>query len=344
MTAGLRRRLQIAADPATWSAFASNLRWDLSGQCPPPSPREPRAPLSVVRWPRVYQHPNAEPFVHAIQRGLAACSRIILDDIPQPYEGIVLFEIDHEAGPRRVAIDYFDFTFVNGDCAAEVDTYFKFQCLRGRYPAFANVLPGGYVTSSMFPYTHWCQLRALRRSSRATVDVFGRFGLRYSAPLRRTAIGLLESDRRLTFAGGTRPTQYTRYLREMAQARVCVDLPGQGPFCYRLVECLAMGACVIGPRHATELPFDLRDGVEIICCREDLSDLADLCVAYARDAAKRAPIEAAAARYFDEHLHPVRIAERYLSNVHDGNDNRRPASEEGSPDARAQVTSDFTCG
>ncbi|HWY17133.1 MAG TPA: glycosyltransferase [Solirubrobacteraceae bacterium] len=273
------------------------------------------ARISLVRWPAVYQHPNAEPFVRAIKGGLATCARMVVTDIPQPYEGIVLFEVDHGGGLRRVAIDYFDFTFVNEPCANEVDMYFKFQYLRGGYPGFTNVVPGGYVTSSSFPYTHWCKLRALRRSSSATVDVFGRFGLRYSASLRRAAIGMLESDGRLSYAGGTRPTQYTRYLREMARARVCVDLPGQGPFCYRLIECLAMGCCVIGPRHTTELPDDLRDGIEIVHCSDDLDDLADLCVTYAGDATIRAPIEVAAAEYFDEHLHPVRIAERYLNTV-----------------------------
>jgi hypothetical protein len=196
-----------------------------------------------------------------------------------------------------------------------MDVYFKLQYLRGGYSGCANVVPGGYVTSSSFLYEHWCKLRRIRQSSTAGADVFGRFGTRYSASLRRAAMAALESDRRLAYSGGTRPTQYTQYLREMARARVCIDLPGQGPFCYRLVECLAMGCCIIGPRHATELPVDLRDGLNIVHCNDNLEDLADLCVSYARDVGKRAAIEAAAATYFDEHLHPVRIAERYLDIV-----------------------------
>jgi hypothetical protein len=312
MTSRTGRRLRIAADPGTWSGLLADRRWKREGACPMPPVGERPERASLVRWPAVYQHPNAEPFVRAIKGGLESCARMVPADIPQPYEGIVLFEVELGDGPRHMAIDYFDFTFVNEQCAAEVDVYFKYQYLRGGYPGFTNVLPGGYVTSSLFPYTHWCKLRALRRSSSGTVDVFGRFGLRYSAPLRRTAIAMLESDGRLSFAGGARPTQYTRYLREMARARVCVDLPGQGPFCYRLVECLAMGCCVIGPRHATELPVDLQDGVEVVHCGDDLDDLADLCATYAADAPRRARVEAAAANYFDQHLHPMRIAQRYV--------------------------------
>jgi hypothetical protein len=38
---------------------------------------------------------------------------------------------------------------------------------------------------------------------------------------------------------------YTQYLREIADSRVCIDLPGEGPFTYRLVEYLAIGSCII---------------------------------------------------------------------------------------------------
>ncbi len=148
--------------------------------------------------------------------------------------------------------------------------------------------------------------------------MFGRYGLRFGRSLRTTAIERLRDDGRFGYSGGARRTHHTRYLREMARARVCVDLPGQGAFCCRLVEGLAMGCLLVAVRHAAEMPVELRDGVELVYCREDLSDLADLCAAYADDESRRAPIEAAAARYFDEHLHPVRMAERYLRILRDG--------------------------
>jgi glycosyltransferase involved in cell wall biosynthesis len=177
------------------------------------------------------------------------------------------------------------------------------------------VSPGGYITDKPFLYAHWCRLRALRGRSRATSEVFGRYGLRFGGPVREAAIEQLRADERFDYSGGTRRTHHTRYLREMARAGVCVDLPGQGPFCCRLVEGLAMGCFIVAARHAAEMPVQLRDGVEIVYCQEDLSDLADLCAEYAHEEGRRQPLEAAAARYFDENLHPVRMAERYLSVV-----------------------------
>jgi hypothetical protein len=271
-----------------------------------------------VRWPRSYEHPLAAVFARPIREGLEAIATVSEAEIPQAHEGIVVIEVDHGDGPRSVALDYYDFTLLNERCAAEVDAYFKFQYRRGGYAGFENVWPGGYITDKPFLYAHWCRLRALRRRSKPTAGVFGRYGLKFGGPVRTEAIERLRSDARFDYVGGTKRTHHTRYLREMARARVCVDLPGQGPFCCRLVEGLAMGCLIVAPRHAAEMPVALRDRVEVVYCREDLSDLADVCAEYVDDESRRAPIEAAAARYFDEHLHPVRMAERYLRIVREG--------------------------
>jgi hypothetical protein len=326
--ARLARHLRLAADPNTWTATAGNVRWRRQGSCPAPSRQESREAVTV-RWPLSYEHPIAAFFVRPIREGFESVATVVAADIPQAHKGIVVIEIDHGDGPRRVALDYYDFTLVNAECAAEVDAYFKLQYQRGGYPGLENVWPGGYVTDKPFLYAHWCRLRALRIGARPASEVFGRYGLRFGGPIRTTAIERLRSDGRFEYSGGTRRTHHTRYLREMARARVCVDLPGQGPFCCRLVEGLAMGCLIVAARHAAEMPVELRDGVELVYCREDLSDLADLCAAYADDESSRAPIEAAAARYFDEHLHPVRIAERYLRVLRDGEDRRSATSAGG---------------
>jgi hypothetical protein len=312
MTPQLSRRLRMAADPATWTTLASDARWSRAGACPAPEVSLHLGAPATVRWPTHYEHPIAESFVGPIREGLAALAAIEPADIEQPHKGIVVIEIDLGDGPRRVAIDYYDFTFINEQCAAEVDTYFKFQHERDGYPGFENIRPGGYVATSPFLSAHWCRLRALRRRESATSDVFGRFGLRWSAPIRESAIEILRSDERLDFSGGSKPVQQSRYMREMARARVCVDMPGQGPFCCRLVENMAIGSCVVARRHSTVLPADLRDGIEVVYCREDLSDLGDLCAEYAHDESLRRSVEEGASRYYDEHLHPVRIAEHYL--------------------------------
>jgi hypothetical protein len=318
--------------------MAANARWHGQDRCPTPGRQHQAEERTVVRWPVRYEHPIASSFLQPIRDGLDAVASVVPAEVPQPYEGIVMVEVDHGDGPRSVALDYYDFAFVNPECAAEVDTYFKFQFQRGGYPSFANVTPGGYITDKPFLYAHWCRLRALRRRTRPTSEVFGRYGLRFGGPVREAAIERLRSDARFDYSGGTRRTHHTRYLREMAGAGVCVDLPGQGSFCCRLVEGLAMGCFIIAARHTAEMPVKLRDGVEIVYCEEDLSDLADLCAEYARDESRRAPIEVAAARYFDEHLHPVRMAERYLRVVRDGPGARAPdGAEAGRPAGRTSA-------
>jgi glycosyltransferase involved in cell wall biosynthesis len=148
-----------------------------------------------------------------------------------------------------------------------------------------------------------------------TYDVYARFGtfnIGSSNTIRRKAVALLQRDGRFEFTGGTSLALYMQYLREAARARVCIDMPGNGPFCFRLVEYLAMGCCVVGPRHATAMHADLRDREHIINCRDDLSDLADLCMHYVENDQAREAVAANAARFFDEHLHPAQLADHYL--------------------------------
>lgn len=310
-------RLRKLVSPTTWMAVAGDSVWHLRGACSPPAGVDAEPVGNVaIEWPDTYQHRNAAPFVQAIERAFTAIANLKHAPIPQAHEGIVVLTMDGGDGPNRVAIDYFDFTHVNERCAATVDVYFKMQYRRGGYgDRWEHVVPGGYVTSSAFLYGNWCRLRALHRRRRPRADVFGRFGLRYSADVRSRALDLLSHDPRFEFSGGTRPTRHSWYLREMARAGVCVDLPGQGPFCYRLVECLAMGCCIIGPRHATTLPVDLRPGTEIVYCAEDLSDLPDLCAQYSQDHIATERIGLAAAEYFDQHLHPVQLTRYYIDQV-----------------------------
>lgn len=309
----VRRRAGLAANPANLLARIEDRRWAREGDCPPPGAPAPDMPGgAAVMWPAAYEHPVAGAFAEPLRAGLASLAALDPADIPQPYKGVVLFEVELDGRVRRVALDYYDYTFVNEQCAGEVDLYLKMQHLREGYPGVPGVCPAGYVTTSPFLYARWCRLRARRRQRSWECDVFARFGLRFEVELRSRALELVASDPRIRSAGGSRRTAHSRFLREMAGARVCLDVPGQGPFCCRLVEGLAMGCCMIGPRHATVMPVELRDGVEIVWCREDLSDLPELCVEYARDDGRRAGVEAAAARYFDEHLHPRRLGESCL--------------------------------
>lgn len=312
-------QLRKLLDWRTLAAVTGDGVWRLLPPCPAPVAADTYLDRVHIAWPHHYQHPNADPFVAGIRDAFAVGGRLTTRDIPQPYEGVVVFEVDPGEGERIVAIDYFDLPEINPECAAKVDVYFKMQYLRGGYgPDFAHVRPGGYVTSAATMYRNWCRFRRLHRTSQPSTVIFGRFGLRFSADVRRLALDLLSQDARLEFAGGARQTKLSWYLREMARAGVCIDLPGRGPFCYRLVEAMAMGACVIGPPHATRLPVELRPGIEIVQCREDLSDLADLCALYSHDPEAAERVGQAAASYFDEHLHPMRLISYYVREIRDG--------------------------
>jgi glycosyl transferase family 1 len=302
--------MQKALDWRTWTAVARDAVWGMSGTCAPPTVPDPRRDV-IVGWPAQLQHPNAAPFVWPLLEGFRRLALVQTREIRQPYEGIVLIDIDLGAGPRRVAIDYFDLTHINETCRAEVDCYFKMQFDRA-FTGESRLLPGGYVSSASFLYRYWCRLRETHQSARPSGEVFARFGLRYGADVRRTAITLLEADARFRYVGGTEPRKLSYYLREMARAGVCIDLPGRGPFCYRLVEAMAVGACVIGLPHQARMPTELRPGVEIIYCAEDLSDLTDLCAHYIQDRVAARRVGVAAARYFDAHLHPLPLAAYYL--------------------------------
>jgi hypothetical protein len=83
---------------------------------------------------------------------------------------------------------------------------------------------------------------------------------------------------------------------------VCLDLPGRGEFCYRLVEYLAVGACVIGPELAVEMPVPLQSGVHVQRVPRSLEGLVDWCERLIADEALRSRMQDAAADYFDRYL------------------------------------------
>lgn len=310
-----RRTATLASDPAAWQALASEQVWRLRGPCVPPywATRVAKAPTTIF-WPTEYQHANAAGFVQPLREGLAALVALRPLPIPQPYEGIVMLDVGY--GDRRfsVAVDYYDYPFVNEDCLGQVSLYFKMQHLRPGYND-PKVVPGGYVAARRSLYSYYCRLRELRQRD-PRHDVYGRFSLRFAADTRSRAVAILQHETRFAFSGGTSLALYMQSLRDAARSRVCIDLPGNGPFCNRLVEYLAMGCFIVAPRHAASMPVELEDRENIVYCRSDLADLADLCAHYLDDGPERKRIAFNAARFFDEHLYPTRLAGYYLQTLH----------------------------
>jgi Glycosyl transferases group 1 len=275
------------------------------------------AALPTVHWPTRYEWPQAEKWGAPVRQGLRELTTVEPSRIPQRYHGTILFEIAYPGErPQPVALDYHDHMILNEECRANVALYFKMQYRRDGY-GDARTVPGGYVASKRSLYEHYGRLRALRARGDGA-DAYGRFGVEFSADLRRQAVDILDRQTRFRYRGGTSLVFYMRSLREAAAAGVCIDLPGNGPLCFRLVDYLAMGACVIAPRHAAILNAELVDRQHIVYCREDLADLTDLCAQYLEDERARRQVGENAARFFDEHLQPRQLAAYYLRALNDG--------------------------
>jgi hypothetical protein len=213
---------------------------------------------------------------------------------------------------RLIAIDKSDHQRVDPADAAEVDLYFKMQYHREGY-GLPNVVPGGYVPRSLELYRYLRLLRARRNRHFFTQDVYGRFGPDFALDKRSKAIDLLRRQTAFRYTGGLSKVRYSQYLHEIARSKVCIDLPGNGPFCFRFFDYMAVGACIIAYPHEAQLPIPLVDGTHIVYMREDMSDLRDLCMYYLENNAERERLCRNAQLYFDRHLHFESLASYYLS-------------------------------
>ena len=277
----------------------------------------------TIGWPTEYKwHPGTHFWVEPILNGMLSHGvRVERRPVPQPYPDIVMIEVDAGRGPRLVAIDYGDHVDVNAEAAEASVAYFKLQ-----YPVAGSphttVLPGGYMCANPIIYRRLAVLRALRGRPRFSYDVYGRWGLRVASEIRERAFEILSSRKDFRYegnlfryAGGPDKVPYKRYLFEITRAKVCVDMPGAGDLTFRLVDYLALGACVVRPLGDSRLHVPLVDGQHVVYCAADLSDLADVCARLVRDELERERVARAGRDYFDRFLHPRQLAAYYLFEI-----------------------------
>jgi hypothetical protein len=273
----------------------------------------------TLRWPSKYEWSKAAIFVDALRTGLERFVRVEPADIPQSYRGIVMFHLVLGGRAVPVTIDYFDhFDVIEFDALAKSAVYFKMQYRREGYQDIANALgqrivPGGFVPGSSSIYHYLRQIRSCSERKVPVFDVYGRFGFAFAQEIRQKAVRLLAEQTRFRFEGGLKLVRHSRSLLDAASSRVCIDLPGNGDFCYRLVDYFAVGTCVVAARHRTALPKPLEDRKHIVYVKDDLSDLVPLCEYYLKHDEERRALARNSREYFDAYLHRDQMAAYYLN-------------------------------
>jgi hypothetical protein len=253
-----------------------------------------------IHWPGRYGWPNAGASINPIKLGIASHVPLEHADIPQPVGNVVLFRVLDGNTVLNVIVDYDDQMALH-DSANHVDLYFKMQYVRHGYGS-PTIRPGGYVSAHQALYRYARRWRDLRDKSAPAFDVGGRFGMNWAQTIRGRAIGLLRDQQRVDFQGGAAVIWWGEYMDEISSARVCLDLPGNGEFCFRLVEYLGVGACVVGPELETEMPVPLQSGVHLVRVPRNLDGLVDWCDRLVNDRGLRDEIRRGAEDYFDRYL------------------------------------------
>lgn len=285
-------------------------------------PRPPSFPLPAdvatrvsVQWPRAYEWALADVWGDQYRHALEQFLPVQIADIPQPFAGVIVTRFGVDGRSYDVAFDYSDDPMsIHDGCVRQCLVTFKAQYLAQGY-GIPRVLPTGYIPGSELLYKMLPYLRWLRRTRLPLFDVYGRFGSKFGTGIRAPALTRLSATQRFRFEGGLQMVGYSRYLREMARARVVVDLPGNGPFCFRLVEYLAVGACVVAYPHHAAMPMPLADGEHLLFVREDLSDLEEQCERCLHDTDLRSRLTARAQEYFDRYLHRDQLGSYLVSSV-----------------------------
>jgi hypothetical protein len=267
-----------------------------------------------IYWPSAYQWSLARKWVGSLIGEFRQHLPVQFSDIPQPYRGIVLFQVAISGKLQTIAIDYSDASTIEIECLHKVSLYFKMQYARDGYE-WNWIVPGGFVPADASLYRHLSYLRQLRDRQVFTHDVYGRFGRHLGTAIRTRAVEVLVQQQKFHYEGGLKKVRYQRSLQEVAQSKVCLDLPGNGSFCFRLVDYMAVGACIISYPHQTLLPSPLIDRQHIVYCQEDFSDLVELCAYYIENETAREQLCQQSRNYFDHYLDRSQLARYYLTTM-----------------------------
>jgi hypothetical protein len=313
-----RSRLAMYSQPRFWLDKGTELAWRT---LPGPAAQPPKLtwPVDhealrdvVVRWPWVEWKARRMIGVQ-VRHWLSHYVRTEDADIPQPFDRVITFEVDIRGRRHTVMVETSDYAELNEAAYAASALYFKMEFATEGYGVRDRLLPGGYTPNDLAIYRYLARLRAMRDEAPALYEVSGRYGL--SMEKRRVPMEILRGSRRFTFYGGEGKVRDSRYLREVARSRVCIDLPSMSSVTFRMIDYLAIGTCIVGPPHTNKMIEPFIDGVHVAYCKPDYSDLEEVCVRYLEDETARLALVRNSRAFFDTHLHPVQLGAYYVHHM-----------------------------
>lgn len=140
--------------------------------------------------------------------------------------------------------------------------------------------------------------------------------------IRTKALKLLE-DKFDCEDNGTKRNQkfskYSRkgdfYLKELKRCKIVLNFRGGGWDTMRYWEVPAVGSLMITQKPQIKIPNDFEDKKHVIHCKDDLSDLVELCQFYLDNAEEREKIALAGKKHLEKFHTDVKRAEYILEKV-----------------------------
>lgn len=275
----------------------------------------PSEPVEVV-WPGTYSWPMFAAWVDSLRSGFASLTTVTPGPEPIILRDVVSVQFRHRGRTYPIGIDVGDLSDIPPENPGKFFLYFKMQFDKGGYP-WPNVLPGGFVPYGNRIYDVLGPIRRLRDARRFRYDVHGRFGTGAGFDRRRGVIDALAAQRDFSFEGGFRLMRHASFLAEVARSRICIDLPGKGDFCFRLIDYMAVGTCIVAWQQNNRLPVPLEDGRAIIFTEPNGPAVVEACRKLLADPGRINSLAGKSRAAFDRHLHRSQLASYYLASFLD---------------------------
>lgn len=266
-----------------------------------------------IKWPKSYSWPHADKWLKTMRQGLKEHVALSIEDIKQPKgtKASIIFNYKGEDFP--IIIDYSDYMPADEELANNSHIYFKMQHSKSGYSS-NKIVPGGYIPndSSLYQYlpTLWH-----KTITNPKFEAYGRFGTKTGGDIRREAMQLLTSQKKFKFHGSDGTfVRYSRFLRESTNSSVVIDLPGNGDLCFRLIDYMAIGCCIVAPEHSVVLHTPLEHQTHIHFCNKNLADFIDSCVFYLKNENERLRLKSNSREFFMKYLHRTQLSAYYIYN------------------------------